>query len=551
VTYAAPTGTLSTDSYITALTTEGASTDGNIEYTSEAAPTELYNVIPSALTVAPGSSFTVKANFGGDKAAERTARLYIDRNGDGKFGTSEKISTTTPGVWNITMGSALKQRKYRIRIVIDDSTSSTTDITSGVVYDFDFFLASITATSANEYTTPSGTMHADGQAYLASLSTSGAEEDVKETWSECPSTVYNLVDQTLKVEPGQKFTLNLNAFETSVVSDKGFKQDLRFNYAVIFADWYGNCTFTQIASYGARAGASGFDNTDGNLANSMNIAHEMSVPSDAKAGTGRIRIIYQNAWKDVSSANLQDIYEGISYDIPVEIGGTNGLNSDLNETLYFTPDGTIHSEKKAYLTAITSEGADVNINATWSESPLSVYNLVDQEITARAGSDFTLNLTAYKGGPSSTSTIYQDMRYNYATIFTDWNAENNFISDAVYGRRAGTTGFNDVKGNYSYVLDIAHTVSIPADAADGHTRIRVIYQNAWKDLSGPNAQDIYEGMAYDIPVYVVGSSNEIVEISLDGKHNLSNGIFDLQGRKLNRATVPGIYIINGKKTFVK
>jgi hypothetical protein len=93
VTYTAPTGTLSTDSYITSLTTEGASTDGNIDFTADGAPTELYNVIPCALTVAPGTSFTVKANFAGDKAAERTARLYIDRSGDGKFTTGEKIAS--------------------------------------------------------------------------------------------------------------------------------------------------------------------------------------------------------------------------------------------------------------------------------------------------------------------------------------------------------------------------------------------------------------------------------------------------------------------------
>jgi hypothetical protein len=30
-----------------------------------------------------------------------------------------------------------------------------------------------------------------------------------------------------------------------------------------------------------------------------------------------------------------------------------------------------------------------------------------------------------------------------------------------------------------------------------------------------------------------------------------NGIYDLQGRKLNTVTRPGLYIIDGKKSFVK
>ena len=81
-------------------------------------------------------------------------------------------------------------------------------------------------------------------------------------------------------------------------------------------------------------------------------------------------------------------------------------------------------------------------------------------------------------------------------------------------------------------------------------RIRVIYQNAWISLSGPNASNIYEGQAIDIPITVVDGLSGIDDLMADPAAKRL-GTYDLLGRRITGRPAPGIYIIDGKKVLVK
>lgn len=73
------------------------------------------------------------------------------------------------------------------------------------------------------------------------------------------------------------------------------------------------------------------------------------------------------------------------------------------------------------------------------------------------------------------------------------------------------------------------------------------------DLVSVTGNEDYEGQLdrnLDITVTYkkINTGIETVETSTA---NVRQGIYDLQGRKLNRIPQPGIYIINGKKVLVK
>lgn len=100
-------------------------------------------------------------------------------------------------------------------------------------------------------------------------------------------------------------------------------------------------------------------------------------------------------------------------------------------------------------------------------------------------------------------------------------------------------------------MTIGHKLSVPDDITPCTARIRVIYQNAWKPLSGPNANDIYEGLAIDIPVNIIEDPASITDIGITSPATDCDIIYDLQGRRILHPTSPGIYIINGSKTIIR
>ncbi len=419
------------------------------------------------------------------------------------------------------------------------------------------------------YRIPEGTMHSQGNAYVESIYTTGATTNINQTYSSTPDNVYQLVQETIEVNPGQSFNLYLNAKNlgnTTVV-----RQDLRYNRAVIFVDWEGDGSFAQEAVYGEQFSGA---NTPANYAVVMNINQAFTVPADASLGRARIRVIYQNAWQGLPSANAINIYEGMAYDLPVSIVDEEGGGETGGNVAYATPSGNIHSGRTTYVERIRTEGAEENVDQSWTSAPGSVYQMVEKTVLVQPGATFNLYLDAYKAGEASSTTAYQDLRYTRAYIYTDWNRDGAFTEEQVYGVASpqADANPNNVLANYNTVMEINQSFTVPANASLGESRIRVIYHNAWESLNdGANSTNIKEGMAYDIAAKVYDPT-AIGELESENNQlYYANGkiytnvegeiaVYDLSGKLVRRAqSAPvavddlagGVYIVKMGERVLK
>lgn len=160
------------------------------------------------------------------------------------------------------------------------------------------------------------------------------------------------------------------------------------------------------------------------------------------------------------------------------------------------------SYRNNYLTKIESTGAKENINISYSAHP-GIYNLVEG-VVAEPESSFNLNLVANCISTDITN-VHEDMRYNVAHVFTDWDGDGTFDDTVTkYGIEAGESGFaGNTVANYNSVMNINHAVTIPAEATSGTTaRIRVIYQNAWKHNVTANEPNLDKGICYDFTILI-------------------------------------------------
>ncbi|MCI6823180.1 MAG: hypothetical protein MR881_06820, partial [Bacteroidales bacterium] len=203
---------------------------------------------------------------------------------------------------------------------------------------------------------------------------------------------------------------------------------------------------------------------------------------------------------------------------------------------YGTPSGGYYANN--YLTAITSSGADTNINYTASSHPGSTYVHLSEGIRVEAGTTFTITFTAYSLGEGSNSTVREDIRYCHASLFTDFNLTGSFGSAAqTWGSKPPS---DNVYGNYDNVMTITATIAVPEKAPAGTSRIRMIYTNAWKDWPAATVTDLNKGIAYDIDVEVttsLASANITYNYTFDGNTVASETFTATVGQEMPSPTI--------------
>ncbi len=532
--YVVPTGTKG--AYLTKLTA-----NGEVVLTANVAPGELYNVIAEPVKVEAGSVLTLDATT----SVDANVSVWVDFNNDFAFTDDEK---------SLSLANDLRKGDYRMRIVVEESAApkSNGPISSGTVYDLTLRVGGSVSGEPAKYSTPAGTMHPDGMAYVSEITSSGATSDITWTAESTPSGVYTILPDVIETAPGQRFTVTFKSNEAGPRSTSIVYQDLRYNYAGVYVDYENSSQFQQLAIYGTTfEGASPLANYD----EVMVINQTFLVPSDAKSGPARIRIIYQNAWKPQSSfgPNMQEIYEGVAYDIIVnikadeeeeELDFTTLPQLDLS---YGTPAGTMHADGKAWIQAVRTSGAEVDIDVEWTEIP-EFYTQAKETLVVTPGQKFDLNIIANEAGPASSDVVYQDLRYNHASLFADWHQTHTMQTLETFGQLLPE---DVILGNYHEVMNITLPVAVPTDAVPGDAIIRVIYQNAWFAFPAYNAQDIKEGCALDILVEVLEEQDGITDVTVTDEV-APEGVYDLQGRRLSSETLrPGIYIVNGTKTLIR
>ncbi|MDE6323685.1 MAG: hypothetical protein K2L85_06120 [Paramuribaculum sp.] len=187
------------------------------------------------------------------------------------------------------------------------------------------------------YQQPDGNVRTD--TYVESISSTDARQNISVDFNTQPSQVFNLIDQTLAVEPGSEFTLTLKAHSLGTGSYTAVRQDLRYAAAYVFADWDGTANFSLIKLYGNLPPT---HNVYGNYDEVMNINHTFNVPATLSDGDkGRIRIIYANAWgvpgttgflsasagEYACDPNSQFLTDGVCYDIPFTVSGLSAIGT--------------------------------------------------------------------------------------------------------------------------------------------------------------------------------------------------------------------------------
>lgn len=532
--YSVPSG--NKGAYLTKL-----SADGVIDYSANSAPAELYTFLPEKLTLYTGKTIT----FNTATSATANVAAWIDYNHDGTFSDDEMLS-------DMTFSSAVDAQigDYRMRIVVDSATPAANGpVTSGSVYDMTVSLTPGRGENF-KYTTPRGTLHGQKKAYVKHIYSDNASENIDYVANACPSGVYTMLPQTIKAQAGKSFSLILEANEAGPRSAETVYQDLRYNYAGIFVDFNGTGNFEQVGFYGTTFSGG---NILANYDDVMLIKENIEIPSYVTAGTARIRVIYQNAWQLLNSfnPNLQNIKEGVAYDINLEIeeAGLDNLDYTTLEGIvksYEEPTGSMHSEGKAYVKHISSTGAARNIDVELS-APASFHTILDDKIIVTPGMEINMNYVANPAGPRSMDVVYQDLRYNQAYFFLGLPGDEEMSRIDVVGKSSNQ--INGILGNYDDIMDINLPVRIPEDAEYGTATLRVIYQNAWRGEPTYNHHGVLEGVSYDVLIKIADPSG-IDDVSIGQK---SDGeIYDLLGRRVtNQKLRPGVYIRNNQKILIK
>ena len=173
---------------------------------------------------------------------------------------------------------------------------------------------------------------------------------------------------------------------------------------------------------------------------------------------------------------------------------------------YEIPQGTTHDSEQRYITSATTEGAMVELDYSNNSNPGTLYVKAEEGFTVKLGSTFELNVT-------STS----DMKWCHAIVWIDWNCDYDFDDDGEELFKVGSDvndadapGKFNVIGN-TEVPDFTRTITVPATAVLGKSRVRIQFTDAWhiKGVDHPDhsaTDKIDKGRVYDFDMTISDGS---------------------------------------------
>ena len=280
--------------------------------------------------------------------------------------------------------------------------------------------------------------------------------------------------------------------------------------------------------------------------------HTLSV---SELASGELLVVLYNM-------NLNTFTDGTLLTIPVVASAEAG-----------TTNGTLTKVRTASTTAVSTECADVNYSATVKaaayELSVSAVGLAtmylgqnavipkDVEVyVASEVSETSIVLEAVTGVlPANTGVVVRADQGTHAFNYTDASATP--IAKNLFKGTAENTWILPTEGSTAFVLSVVDDeVGMYRAALNGEGKFLNNANKAYLevtnnklglseeelDTSAPGAQ-LSKGFSFKFP--------ETTDISgVTTPATLSNTYYDLQGRKVTHPT-RGLYILNGKKVFVK
>ena len=162
------------------------------------------------------------------------------------------------------------------------------------------------------------------------------------------------------------------------------------------------------------------------------------------------------------------------------------------------------NDKIRYVTSASTTGAVSDLAYSNVADPGVVYIYTQQGMTVEQGQEFELNVTAT-----------EHMKWCHAIVYVDWNRDGDFDDE---GEQLFKVGYDikdsNMPGGYNLpsngnpdVCDFTRTITVPADATIGTTRMRIQFTDAWhsKEVLDPvhTAMDVIDkGGVYDFDVTV-------------------------------------------------
>ncbi len=219
-----------------------------------------------------------------------------------------------------------------------------------------------------------------------------------------------------------------------------------------------------------------------------------TIELSAKANDGYTFVNWTSGGKEVTTQADYKIYN-----VTGDADYIANFKLETTVTEYPTPTGKTYTDN--YLTSITTTGGDTNIEYSANAHPVQSLVVVPGKVQLEKGKSFTMSLIAKSLGAGSNSIIREDMRYCHASLFTDFDQDFTFGEpEETWGNQPPT---HNVYGNYDYVMNITHTITVPGDAPTGESHIRMIYTNAWNNWPTNGTANLDKGIVYDIVVEVV------------------------------------------------
>ncbi|MBR3877043.1 MAG: InlB B-repeat-containing protein [Bacteroidaceae bacterium] len=271
-----------------------------------------------------------------------------------------------------------------------------------------------------------------------------------------------------------------------------------------------------------------------------------TIELSAKANDGYTFVNWTSGGKEVTTqadCTINNITADADY--------VANFEEEATPTEYPTPTGNTYTDN--YLTSITTTGGDTNIDYSANAHPGQKLVDVPGKVQLEKGKSFTMNLVAYSLGAGSNSTIREDMRYCHASLFTDFDQDFTFEASPVqyWGNQPPT---NNVYGNYDYVMNITHTITVPDDAPTGESHIRMIYTNAWNGRPANGTAVLDKGIVYDIVVEVVekvditANAGEGGSVTINGEATGTKRVIKGSSVTLNATPASGYSFLNWSNT---